>query len=467
MINNELRPYEKYKKSEAGYISCYPDTWDTVKLRFVLEERKEKNKLRQTTNILSVMKDKGVILYSEKGNVGNKCSEDIERYNVVYPDDIVMNCMNVIIGSVGRSKYYGALSQVYYVLKNRDELKYNMKYYENVFKMQSLQKELTKFGKGILAHRMRVPMEMIKNLELPLPPINEQDQIVKYLDNKLGKLNKIINSKRKIIALLKEQKGVIISESVSKGINTNEKMKPSGFLWLYEIPYNWECKKFSRVAQVKSNLVSPGDYLDYIQISPENIEKNTGKLKNYNNVKESGVISGNHLFRKGQLLYSKVRPKLNKVTIAPFDGLCSADMYPIETKLVTKYLQYFMLSDVFLRQLAITYNRVKMPKINKEELSSIIIVVPPKKIQIEIVEYLDSQLSNIDRGIDGLEREIELLSEYRNRLVSDVVTGKVDVRSVIVEDVEEESFEGIQDDEDTIEEDIIDDESLEVEDGDE
>lgn len=91
------------------------------------------------------------------------------------------------------------------------------------------------------------------------------------------------------------------------------------------------------MAEIKSNLVSPEGYEEYPQISPDNIEKNAGKLLAYNSVEEAGIISGNHLFYKGQILYSKIRPNLNKVIIAPFDGLCSADMYPIESNQMTKF----------------------------------------------------------------------------------------------------------------------------------
>ena len=151
-------------------------------------------------------------------------------------------------------------------------------------------------------------------------------------------------------------------------------MKDSGVAWIGEIPADWQIVKFSRIASVKCNLVAPDDYLELPQISPENIEKGSGKLLSYKTVEESGIISGNHLFHKGQLLYSKIRPKLNKVCIAPFPGLCSADMYPIESKQNIRFLMYCMLSDAFVGQVSmITEDRVKMPKINQDELSSLLL----------------------------------------------------------------------------------------------
>ena len=146
-----LKKYEDYKETQISYLGSLPSHWNILPLRSILFERKEKNIGKKNNEILSVMANRGVILYSEKGNVGNKASDNIERYNVVYEDDIVLNCMNVIIGSVGRSPYNGVLSPVYYVLVNRNTQTYNTRYYDYVFKLKHLQSELKKFGNGILA----------------------------------------------------------------------------------------------------------------------------------------------------------------------------------------------------------------------------------------------------------------------------------------------------------------------------
>ena len=169
-------------------------------------------------------------------------------------------------------------------------------------------------------------------------------------------------------------------------------MKDSGIEWIGEIPEEWDILKFKYVASVKSNLVHPEEYQDYMQVAPDNIEKGTSKLLECKTVGEVGVESDNHLFFKGQIVYSKIRPILNKVIIAPFDGLCSADMYPIETTINKYFLVYMMLSDRFLAQVKlVTENRVKMPKINQEELSQILIYLPPENEQNEIAGYLDKK----------------------------------------------------------------------------
>lgn len=199
--------------------------------------------------------------------------------------------------------------------------------------------------------------------------------------------------------------------------------KDSGVQWLGEIPGHWARIPFRRVAFVKSNLVHPADYMDYPQIAPDSIEKNSGRILHWKSVAESNVESDNHLFFKGQILYSKIRPLLNKVAIAPFDGLCSADMYPIETHQDTKFLQYFMLSSAFLEGVTnATRDRVKMPKINKDELGSIELCIPPLSEQHSIVSYLDDKCGKIDKMLEGKQKQIELLAEMKQRIIADAVT---------------------------------------------
>ena len=199
--------------------------------------------------------------------------------------------------------------------------------------------------------------------------------------------------------------------------------KDSGVQWLGEIPGHWARIPFRRVAFVKSNLVHPADYMDYPQIAPDSIEKNSGRILHWKSVAESNVESDNHLFFKGQILYSKIRPLLNKVAIAPFDGLCSADMYPIETHQDTKFLQYFMLSSAFLEGVTnATRDRVKMPKINKDELGSIELCIPPLSEQRSIVSYLDDKCGKIEKMLEGKQKQIELLAEMKQRIIADAVT---------------------------------------------
>ena len=166
----------------------------------------------------------------------------------------------------------------------------------------------------------------------------------------------------------------------------------------FDIPDSWKWVRFLSVIEIATNLVQPGEYQEYMHIAPDNIEKATGKLLECHTVREDKVGSANHLFSKGQIIYSKIRPLLRKAVIAPFDGLCSADMYPLNTPLCKGYVLRYLLSDAFNLQVAeVMSSRVKMPKINQDELGKILIPLPPLAEQKRIVAKLEEILPLCDR----------------------------------------------------------------------
>ena len=166
----------------------------------------------------------------------------------------------------------------------------------------------------------------------------------------------------------------------------------------FDIPNGWMWVRLLAVVDIATNLVQPSDYLAYPHIAPDNIEKGTGKLLDFHTVEEDKVSSANHLFFTGQILYSKIRPLLRKAVIAPFDGLCSADMYPLNTNINRKYLLYYLLSDGFNFQIAEAMSsRVKMPKINQTELIKVLLPLPPLAEQKRIVARLEELLPLCER----------------------------------------------------------------------
>ena len=416
------------KDSGIEWIGDIPQNWKLKRIQFCLDEINEKNIPIKTEQVLSLVKDKGVMLYEDKGNQGNKAKEDVSQYKIAYPNTLIVNSMNILIGSVGISNYLGCVSPVYYVFKENEES--DLRYINYIFNTREFQKELRKYANGILEIRLRVSSSDIFKRKIPLPDKHIQTKIANFLDKKCAEIDALHTDIEKQIETLEEYKKSIITEAVTKGLDPDVEMKDSGIEWVGMIPKHWNVTKFKYICSVKTNLVNVKKYQEYPQISPDNIEKDSGILLNYSTVAEAGVISDNHLFFKGQILYSKIRPKLNKATIAPFNGLCSADMYPIETNENTMFVLYMILSQYFLNQVSlVTEDRVKMPKINQEELGVIKIVLPDNiNEQEKIVLYLHQKCQDISKAIEEKKEQLETLEQYKKSIIYEYVTGKKEVK---------------------------------------
>ncbi|MBV9870489.1 MAG: restriction endonuclease subunit S [Frankiaceae bacterium] len=170
-----------------------------------------------------------------------------------------------------------------------------------------------------------------------------------------------------------------------------------------ELPKGWQWAPFGAVAWVDSNLVDPAKYPDLPHIAPNHIVSGTGELLPYKTVREDGVTSGNHLFAPGHILYSKIRPYLAKVVEVDFEGLCSADMYPISTDLTSGYLFHWLLSAEFTALAAGQQGRSVLPKINREALSRLPVPVPPLSEQSRIVIAIEEHLSGLDSAVRQLD----------------------------------------------------------------
>jgi type I restriction enzyme S subunit len=182
----------------------------------------------------------------------------------------------------------------------------------------------------------------------------------------------------------------------------------------HDVPATWIWARFRDVAMIASNLVNPSDFLESTHLAPDNIEKGSGVLLPCATVRADKVISSNHRFHSGQIIYSKIRPNLAKVVVVDFDGLCSADMYPIDALIDAHYLQRYMLSESFVHQALKTDTRVAMPKINQTALNAIAVPVPPLAEQRRIVAKADELMTLCDRlDLARMERE-----SRRDRLVA-------------------------------------------------
>ena len=263
--------------------------------------------------------------------------------------------------------------------------------------------------------------------KIPLPSLVEQRQIANFLDSKTEQIDELIRIKERQIALLQEQRTALINQVVTKGLDPNVEMKPSGVKWIGEIPKHWRIEKIKHIATLVSEKSTPET--NAIKISPENVESETGKVLDFYSSYEAVGVK----FQNGDVLFNKIRVYLNKVVFAKYDGYSLGEMIVIRPTLqrMGKYLFYLMLSNRFIEYCdSISYG-AKMPRTAVDDILNAKIPIPLDQEKLQIANYLDQKTQQIDELITAEHRKIELLKEYRQSLISEAVTGKIDVRNEV------------------------------------
>lgn len=449
-----MSAYETFRPADVPWINMIPTHWETKRLKELLAERKESNNPVKTTDILSLTNTRGVIPYAQKGNIGNKSKENLENYKLAYPNDLVLNSMNVIIGSVGLSQYFGAVSPVYYMLYPRKND--NIRYFEYIFKLKTIQEYLKGLGNGILAIRMRIPMIKLNNVLLPVPPREEQDQIVRYLDWQVSKINKLISARKKQIALLDELRRSITCHCVINGVDGNIKRKETEINWIDHIPEHWNVLFLSQVATeqaikntglIEKNLLS----LSYGRIVNKDINTAEGLLP--------ASFEGYQIIHPGNIILRLTDlqndHKSLRVGLSTQTGIITSayTCLKVRDNILPEYL-YLQLHSADICKVFYGMGGGVRQSIGYKDIRKMPVVVPPIEEQKLIVQKIHTLIAPFDTHIGKLNEKILHLSEYRTRLISDVVTGQIDVR-----DIEVPEFEYIADDVD----DVSDDENTDLE----
>ncbi len=405
----------------VDWIGKIPKDWSILRLGAIFYRSNQKNTNRNETNVLSLMKDIGVIPYSEKGAVGNNASEDIERYFLVEENDIIMNSMNVIIGSVGKSKYKGCLSQVYHVLRIRNNLRNSANYYDYLFASRQFQRKLVGYGNGIMEHRMRIPMSKLKIIVLPNPQLYIQQAIANFLDNKTNKIDELIKVQETAIERLKEYKQSVITEAVTKGLDPSVKMKDSGIDWIGYYPCGWNLSrlKFNVKIVNNRNIDSKRKYFGL-----ENIESWSGRyIETDNDYDKTQAIA----CEPGYVAFGKLRPYLAKSYLVLDAMCCSSEFAVMDYVGYNKYFHYFTLNHWFVNVIDSSTYGTKMPRANINFIKNLDIINPQYSDQVKIVDYLDKKTEEINQLIQLKKDKIEKLKEYKKSLIYEAVTGKIEV----------------------------------------
>lgn len=281
-------------------------------------------------------------------------------------------------------------------------------------------------GKRIRDNAFYTTLPIINNSYLSgvkslLPPLAEQQAIASYLDTKCAEIDSLVELQEQMIAQLTDYKQSVITEAVTKGLNPEAELVPSGIDWIGDIPKGWRvCRFKSYISLVKEKV----DNIDLPKINLENIESYSGKF-----IETDSKYDGEgYLFKPGDVLFGKLRPYLAKVFAPDYKGQAVGDFYVFRpsSKIETNFLKYAILSDSFISNVNSSTYGTKMPRANWDFISNVYIAIPPLEEQQTIITYLDAKCREIDSLIDLKRQKIEALKDYKKSIIFEAVTGKTD-----------------------------------------
>lgn len=456
----------------------YPNSWEVVKLGEIAESEKGKKPKNENNELTETFCYPYIDIEAfEKLNF--KTYTDGEKCVFCDENDFLMVWDGSRSGLVGKG-VKGALGSTLVRIKLP---KMNNRYAYYFLQSKYLQINTRAKGSGT----PHVDPDLLWNYDFPIPPLNEQNRIVTKIEALFSEIDNGIDSLSKAKFQLEQYRQSLLKsafegklteqwradyeknngkplptadellkqiqdarqahydqqlaewelaikaweENSKEGKKPSKPIEPTALKRIFdrnilELPNDWQKFAFGDLIDIKSNLVSPKDYQNYPHIAPDNIEKNTGKLLKYRTIEQDEVFSPKHLFYKGQIIYSKIRPNLSKLVLIDFDGLCSADMYPLESKFLDhKFLKLLMLSKYFVTMASTAGSRSLLPKINQKELSKIVVPYCTLAEQSKIIEMTEEKFSITEKFLQDIKTEIDKANVLKSSILQKAFQGKL------------------------------------------
>lgn len=418
-----MERYSEYKDSGVQWLGEIPSHWELLKMKYAFKERSEKNHPNEEP--LCATQSRGVIpqsLYEGRVVVVNKGFEGLKLVKV---GDFVIS-LRSFQGGIEYAYYQGIISAAYTVLQPKESdmapyFKYMFKSHDYI---QLLQTCVTGIREG-----QNINYPLLAKKAVPIPPMEEQHAIVSYLDTKCSKLDTFISNKEKEITLLQEMKQRVITDAVTRGLNPNVKFKPTNIPWLPEIPEHWEEKRLSTqftgdVQVNKDFTVKHAFKFNYGELVPKN---EVGAPEEYRDVyvRYSLIKEGDVLINGLNLNYDFVS---QRVACAPADGIITSAYVVCRPRKNVNYNYYTLLFKAMdsMKLFHGMGSGIRLT-LSFKELKKQLLPVPPIEEQHAIVSYITERTAKIDSLIEKLNKEIECIKEYKQRLISDVVIGQIKV----------------------------------------
>ncbi len=443
------KAYPEYKDSGVEWLGEVPNHWKTLSISRLFSRIKRTGYTEK--ELLSVYRDYGVIPKSSRDDNNNKPSEDLSPYQLVEPNDLVMNKMKAWQGSIAISEYEGIVSPAYFVYKPNNVL-FELAYPRYVHYLLRNPIYVTQYlsrSKGIRVNQWDLDPDEFRNIELLLPDKSEQEKIYSFLDHETAKIDNLIEKQNQLIELLKEKCQAVISHAVTKGLNPDVPMKDSGVEWLGKVPEHWT------IAQLKFNTIEMqtgpfGSQLhaeDYVVdgiplINPAHM--NAGMIIPDPKVTVDEATQerlGRHKLSEGEIIFSR-RGELGRCAVVKKSNegwLCGTGSLKakLTKKIIPDYAYTLISSEGVVSELTLESKGSTMANLNTETLGRIRLPVPPISEQEAILDYIKIISDKYDYLIRSADTAIRLMQERRTALISAAVTGKIDVRDWVAPDAQD------------------------------
>ena len=442
-----MKAYPEYSATPLPWLRKMPSHWELARNKNVFQETKDVVGENADAYPLLSLTTKGIILRDVASGKG-KFPKDFNTYKIVKEGDMAFCLFDIdeTPRTVGLSGYDGMLTGAYSIFHvSNINSRYVYYYYlslDNVKAMRPLYSGL----------RKTINTATFLGTKLPIPPRTEQDQIVRFLDWKISMVNRLINTKHREIKAIDAMKRSVVSSAVTRGLNPNTPMKYSGVKWLGDIPAHWQTVKLRRVlhpVSIKNHPELP--LLSVVREQGVIIRDVTDKEANHNYIPDD--LSNYKMVKKGQFAMNKMKAWQGSYGISDYTGIVSPAYFIFDVSFDNlEYFHYAIRSKVYVNFFAQASDGIRVGQwdLQMDKMKEIPFIVPPADEQIAIVDYIKRMLPKYDVAIEKLTEEVAVLEEYKAKLISDVVTGKVDVRDIQIPEyelVDEEIDTNVENDE--------------------
>lgn len=433
--------YEAYRTARMRWLPPVPEHWNEQRAKTFFREVDERSRTGQE-ELLSVSHLTGVTPRSQKNVTMFKAASYVGS-KLCQPGDIVINTLWAWMAALGASRHAGIVSPAYGVYRPRRADSFNPAYLDYLLRTRAYVAEYIGRSTGIRASRLRLYPNQFLDIPLLQPPRAEQDQIVTYLRAQDAHIGRFIKAKRDMIALLTEQKLRIIDQAVTRGLDASVRLKPSGIDWLGDVPEHWNVALLKHIADVRFSGVDKHSHDHETPV----------RLCNYTDVYKNDEITG----EMEQMQATATVGEISRLTLSAGDVIITKDsespddiavpawvpeslpgvvcayhlglLRPEPERILGEFLFRAIGSARIAEQFHVLATGVTRFALSKHDVKNAVIPLPPLDEQKAICKWLSNECKPLEDAIQRAEEEIRLIREYRDRLIADVVTGQVDVRS--------------------------------------